>query len=285
MRWSLFTLVLLLSLLAACGDQALTGLGASPEANAAGLSGDETRGPLPADADLATPPPATLSFGGEWNEWLTGVLYHGAEVQLSVDPSRFPNCGTWGAVTVAVMAGDEVTHFPLDFGEAGNSRWGSLFVPAAGDGIEVWLWTERDDGCVEYDSRFGHNYQFATQPWQPGLIRFAADWSETVVEPLTAGGALVIDYAWERQPDCRVVYRGFENWDILVHVAFDGEWLPGQSVMLPTSPNDRERVLAVFPIPATARRVEIYAENEQYPPTCHTWDSNYGRNYSFDIAP
>jgi len=249
------------------------------------LSGDETYGPLPADADLAVPPGASLYFGPEWRESASGPLYHGARIAITADASRFPSCGTAGRVTASVrVEGGEILAVQLDEGTAGQERRGSFVLPSSGDQLEIWLSAEAGT-CTEWDSQFGSNYRFELRPWLPARVRFSDDWSETVEGSLVQGGELVLDYDWDRLPWCRIIYRGFPCWDIIAHVRFDGREVPGQSVVRPNGPSVRERVLAVFPVPEDASQAEVWFENDQYPPTCQAWDSDFGRNYWFDISP
>jgi hypothetical protein len=249
------------------------------------LSGDQTTGPLPADSDLSEPPTASIFFTPDWGESTYGVLYQGASVSVSLDPSRFPTCGTDGTVFAGTTTEDGlVTETVLDGGTPGDARWGTVELPPSGRELQVWLRVEGDDGCVEYDSEFGRNYRFALHAWRPVRVRFGDDWSETVEGTLEPGGVLVVDYDIDRLPWCRVIYRGWPGWEILAHVRFDaGGPVPAQSVTRLNGmySSDMLRVLAVFPIPDDAHHAELWFENDQYPPTCQAWDSDFGNNYHF----
>jgi hypothetical protein len=248
------------------------------------LSGNQTYGPLAADADLAVPPGASLFFGGDWNESTYQTLYTGGQVSVSVDPSRFPSCGTQGVVTLFLRGEDgRVSETRLDGGSPGESRWGAAPLPSSGRSVEAWLRSDRGDGCVEWDSNLDQNYRFDLHAWRPVRVRFTGDWQEIAEAPLARGGVLVIDYDWNRLPDCRVIFRGFPGWDIIAHVRFDDGTYYGQSTVGRLGPSELERRLAVIPIPEHAQRVSIWFENDQYPPTCHAWDSNYGANYEFGL--
>ncbi len=251
------------------------------------LSGWQTVGPLPGDSDLSVPPRAEISFGSDWMEHANKPLFHGASVGLSVDPSRFPSCGTDGTVRAGLAdSTGAIEEVVLDGGEPGRSRWGEATLPLEGEDLQIWLWVETDDGCIEYDSDFEQNYRFPLVNWHPIRVRFDADWSEHVEGTLVPGATLVVDYDWDRLPDCRVIYRGFPGWEILAHVRFDtGPDLPAQSVTRNGGWTDPgvTPVLAVFPIPVDAHSIELWFENDQYPPTCHSWDSNWGQNYRFDF--
>ncbi|MFH1808853.1 MAG: DUF6209 family protein [Pseudomonadota bacterium] len=253
------------------------------------LAGDQTYGPLASDADLATPPGASINFGENWGEYVNQMLYAGAELMITAHPSRFTVCGTTGRVHAGLRYADgDTREVLLDQGWPGYDRWAMTVLRADVTAVEIWLWADNDAGCVEYDSAFGDNYHFALRPWKPVRVRFSDDWSERVEGELHADSVLVIDYDWDRLPQCRVVYRGFENWEILAHLRFDdGTYVPTQSVTRYGGQGDNHvhPVLAVYPVPVGARHVELWFENTQYPPTCQAWDSDFGHNYHFDIAP
>lgn len=280
-----YTLLLVVTYAAACSTGPLDGAADVSSETQAVL---QTRGPLPESSDLSTPPNASLFLGPEWQQYQQGPLYLGGEVQLSVDPSRFPTCGTLGTVTAFLRAEDgQVTEVVLDQGEPGEYRWGASWLPVQGGTLEIWLRSSRDDGCEEWDSRFGENYRFDLTPWRPVRMVFAADWTETVAAEggLRAGDTLIIDYDFGRLPDCRVIYRGFPGWDIVAHLRIDGKEVISQSLVGRPDPPTVTRQLGVIPIPLGARRIELWFENSQYPPTCQAWDSDFGRNYPVDLIP
>jgi hypothetical protein len=129
------------------------------------LSGNQTIGPLTPDSDLSVPPSGSIFFSGDWAESAYGTLYQGGAAQVSVVPERFPKCGTSGMVTVGTKdAQGRVSYTPLDSGNPGETRWGTLRLPSVGRELEVWLKSERADGCVEWDSDFGRNYHFDIRP-------------------------------------------------------------------------------------------------------------------------
>jgi len=282
-------LLVVLVLCAACAPERsfdLTREG--PPTERSELSGWQTHGPLPADSDLSAGPRGNIYFADGWQQHQSAIIYADSELSISVDPSRFPRCGTGGSVSAQLRLQDgSLIEVALTEGAPGSERHGALFLPAHATQLELWLRSERDDGCLEWDSDFGRNYHFEVHPWAPTRVRFGDDWSESIEGELVAGGVLVVDYDWDRLPDCRVIYRGFPGWEIIAHPRFDaGTPVPAQSVTRPGGQGDPNvhPVLAVFPIPLQARRVELWFENTQYPPTCQAWDSDFGRNYQFEIA-
>jgi hypothetical protein len=98
---------------------------------------------------------------------------------------------------------------------------------------------------------------------------------------------VAIEYAHERLPNCRINYRGFPGWDIIAHAAFDGVAVPGASVLLRGNGGGDGTfpvALAYFPIPWEAAELQLWFENNEYPPVCIDWDSNGGANYRFALS-
>jgi hypothetical protein len=288
MRMTAFSMVLQTLVLAACAAEDLplrAGSVARP------LQGFERPGRLPLDADLSAPPSGGIGFwimGDEWREDVDPPLYRGADAELSVWPERLPRCAAGGAVLgfLSPDVGDLIEVELLPSPHGGPLR-GRFVVPDRARELEIWIRAEGPDGCVEWDSDYGRNYRLPVHVWSPTLVRFEADWSEWAEGPLVAGSVFAVAYDHARLPECRIVYRGFPSWEIIAHAALDGIPVPGHSVVLSTpggtGSGDREPALALFPIPWDARVVELWFENRQYPPTCHAWDSDYGRNYRFSV--
>ena len=257
------------------------------------------------DADLAVPPRGEIQFyvarearqteaGVEFDPvWTERVLalYGGAEVEVRVARERFPNCGLEGTVTAFYRfdKAGEIFSMTLDGGDPEHVRTGRLFLPDGVTTCEMWLRSEREDGCVEYDSRFEENYHFPVHAWTPTVATFDAEWAESVDVELIAGSALVIDYDIERLPKCRINYRGYPSWNIHAWVSFDGAEPQSRPLVrfnygqggVPDGTYERE--LGVFAIPHDATSVALWFENNAYPPVCHEWDSNFGDNYAFPI--
>ena len=250
---------------------------------------------LPADADLSTPPPATLYFAPDWKQSVSDTVYAGATLAVEASPTRFPKCGISGTVTVSALLDDgSVIESTLNQ----RTQWwaaGSLAIPTGAHQIQLWLRSERADGCVEYDSNFEKNYSFAVHAWDPITVHFKSDWSELADAPLVAGGVLVVDYDMARLPKCRDSYRDIPTWDVLAHLRFDTGEQMTQTVANWDAPYGVKKTaapgLAVFPIPEGARHVELWFENSEWTPGyplpagCPAWDSNYGKNYPFEIVP
>jgi hypothetical protein len=101
---------------------------------------------------------------------------------------------------------------------------------------------------------------------------FAADWTEQRMGALVAGGEATIAYDVARLSTCRG-----EPWDITANVRF----APGGGFDGGFATTIRGGS-ASFAVPPGTQQVVIWFENTG--PGCQAWDSNYGANYTFDVA-
>jgi len=112
-------------------------------------------------------------------------------------------------------------------------------------------------------------------PSHANLI-FSADYSERREGVISAGGTLGIEYNVGRLPSCRNSRNGNPLWDITAHLRFE----PSGQV---TTASVRTGYAQVA-VPATGvERVVVYFENTAIP-GCQAFDSDYGNNYTFDLA-
>lgn len=116
-----------------------------------------------------------------------------------------------------------------------------------------------------------------------GVIRFTADWKEVVERPLNAGEHLRIEYDLQRSPRLRGSYEGKRAWDVIGWVRFHpGADLYSGSVVAPMQSAEARPVPLVVPIPPSARQADVWFANVQQP-NLWEWDSDFGRNYTFDV--
>lgn len=125
-------------------------------------------------------------------------------------------------------------------------------------------------------------------------LRFHVGWRNVVEGAIRRGGRLLIDYDPERLPECRLNWRGAEAWDVEVEGRFHpgGQTIRASVLDAVRSPPGygmivrRVRRLVTVEVPADAERVELWFHNfDQVDGRCQSWDSCFGRNYWFDIAP
>ena len=259
--------------------------------------------------DLATPPDGQLVFivyttprwdeasgqvvfdGQEWLERQDLPVFAGGVTRVSVASERFPTCGLGGDVTMHLRYDDGRTQQVELGGRQGNDTiaFGDLKPPVGVHGAQVWFHAHNEDGCDEWDSDYGRNYRIPIYTWEPTVVHFNGDWTERASGPVRAGTAVVVDYDEARLPDCRGTYHGYPSWHIYAWMR-GGSGAPMRQDMVSydyagphgTPTGAYHMKWAVFPVPYDAQQVSLWFENEQYPPICHGWDSDYGANYVFD---
>ncbi len=121
----------------------------------------------------------------------------------------------------------------------------------------------------------------------PAHLPFLAGWQAVQYGPIVAGRRLILDYDVRRLGAADLfgeTRRGTPRWHLLIHLRFH----PGGR-----EPWDRDesqcgpyRTLAVT-VPAAATHLELWFELWFGTPGGYRreWDSNFGRNYWFDVVP
>ncbi|MBS2018737.1 MAG: hypothetical protein JST00_38070 [Deltaproteobacteria bacterium] len=114
---------------------------------------------------------ATITFRGDYEEQVDGVLEKGRKVRIAYDASRLTACrGEQNGRPAWTITGNyRIGDGPVKTFEAGGfSPSGSTAAPvidldAAGD-LQIWFQNTSVWGCNAYDSNFGGNYHFAVKP-------------------------------------------------------------------------------------------------------------------------
>ncbi len=125
-----------------------------------------------------------------------------------------------------------------------------------------------------------------------GRISFLSNWQQMQFGELRQGGTLVVDYMLDRLPTCRGTHNGHPAWDLVAHARFlpGGEQASG-SVRVFEAPQGTPTNVAsskalAIKIPSSATAVELWFHNfTGAGSSCEAWDSNYGKNYRFDVWP
>lgn len=111
-------------------------------------------------------------------------------------------------------------------------------------------------------------------------LHFNADWTTTVEGPLQAGRRLRFDYAIERSA-CRASSRGAPAYSVTGHYRFDGGEV--QTVHVAGHSPDPTHANPGLVLDRSGT-LELWFESTSVA-GCQGWDSNYGQNYVFVIAP
>lgn len=118
-----------------------------------------------------------------------------------------------------------------------------------------------------------------------GELDFRGDFTTVQRGPLVPGGTLTVKYALERLPTCRRSRAGAQLWDIEAWVKFQPQGIVVTSSTSTVSGGARTATPFTVEIPRGTQQVELWFRNYSAEQTCETWDSNYGKDYWYTVAP
>ena len=134
-----------------------------------------------------------------------------------------------------------------------------------------------DSGATTGDEQNASEGDDARGEASAAVIEFDAAWNETVDGDLVEGGTVVLDYDDERLAQCKATQGGIPQYAVTAHYLLgDGE----------------EEMVVVAGLNATdeptielteAGTLEVWFEVTSRH-GCHEWDSNFGDNYTFEVA-
>jgi hypothetical protein len=122
---------------------------------------------------------ATLSFGADWTQQLTGSLIAGRTVRVAYDAARLPQCRgesnnrpAWAISGFFRINGGSVQTFTAAPNSVQSPTPAVITLPNTPGSFELWFQVSNRWGCNAYDSNFGANYRFdvAADPRAPGWI-------------------------------------------------------------------------------------------------------------------
>ena len=122
----------------------------------------------------------------------------------------------------------------------------------------------------------------ADAPATPTLS-FNADWTIGQSGSLVAGGKAIVHYDLARLTTCRATYMQFPAWDIIANWNVDGGVGFNQSVTTELDSTTRVGTDITLDVPPGRTLNMWFYDSDEY--GCQSWDSNYGKNYSFPIEP
>ena len=273
------------------GSSAGSGASGSTNAGATGSTSNGVSGSGNGNAGMVPPPPPVpiLEFDADWRVQQSNSVISGGKAIIRYDIRRLPNCR---ATYMSYPAWDILAHWSTDGGPAYSTslttvtsagRVGTdvtIDVPPGRD-FAMWFSASDESGCQQWDSSYGANFHFPTEPGPPTIHFGYPGFDYRVDGTLAAGGAVMIDYDIRRLWECRQDVNGVQSWDVTVFYSFDGA--PPQSASV-TSMSDNGRVAApaLFAAPAGARALAVWFENSDGT-RCTAWDSRYGANYAFTL--
>ena len=240
-------------------------------------------------ASLTPPPVPILEFDADWRVQQSNSVISGGNAIVHYDIARLPRCR---ATYMGFPAWDVLAYWSTDGGPAFSQSLTT--VTAAGRvGIDItieappgrdfamWFYASDEYGCVQWDSNYGRNFHFPTEPGPPTIHFPFPGYAEHVDGTLAAGGTILVDYDIRRLAQCRQDVSGLQSWDVTLFYSFDDA--PAQSLSVTRmSQNGRVAAPALFSVPAGARALAVWFENSDRT-GCTAWDSRYGDNYRFTL--
>jgi hypothetical protein len=122
---------------------------------------------------------ATVTFGADWTQRLTGSLIAGRPVRIAYDPTRLPQCRgesnnlpAWAITGYFRVNGGAAQTFAVAPIVARSPALPVITLPNTTGSLELWFQVNNRWGCNAYDSNFGANYRFnvTADPRAPGWI-------------------------------------------------------------------------------------------------------------------
>lgn len=234
-----------------------------------------------------------VDFRDDWTVGLSAPLVGGQPAVLRYALSRQARCrgDAWRVLASIAAPGHTTTVVELP----GTERTGALerhfTVPAEAD-VSIWFEGRDGSGCQAWDTDFGRNFRFAPQ-LPARTVHLRSDFTTRVDGTLTAGAPFSVDFDLQRLPFC-VSRTAAGRWQgtATMSYRFDGGAVTEVSLLalpagVPADVDGEAGALAIAPTvtpPAGARAVELWFHAaDRY--GCTLWDSNYGSNYRFELAP
>jgi hypothetical protein len=115
---------------------------------------------------------------------------------------------------------------------------------------------------------------------KPAVVKFGADWSERTEGTLRARRKLKIDYAAERAAKCSGDFMGRPAWSTTAHYRINGGEVSSH-VVAGFDPMGGASLSRTIDLTAPGE-IEIWFQTTNRW-GCNVWDSDYGKNYRFDI--
>lgn len=223
---------------------------------------------------------ATLMFNADWTIRQSAALVKGHRLRIEYNAARIQNClgelnnnPAWVATAHYVLGDAGVRD--VQVGGYTSSGFSSIIELDREGELTMWFEVTNRWGCQWFDSAYGANYKFPVT--DAATVHFNADWTLSTEGDLANAKAINIDYAVDRLPSCRAIYRGQPAWEILAYARFDGGPVSSTPVTRGFG-NTRVSAPAAFAVPAGAKQMELWFFNSDAF-GCHVYDSNWSQNY------
>lgn len=208
--------------------------------------------------------------------------------------------GPWKVARVPTVAGGtlgyEQHQFALDAFDA-SQPWPTVqLIPFLSDGSGARLFDHNHVANPLGSYVLDPNAQLAQQedasvcaggaPHGLATATFSTGWTDALTGALVAQGKLTIDYDLARTPQCETsTYNGLPAWNTQAFVRFDPSGaLFQKSVVGVQDAQGWHEELFTVDVPAGATRAELWFHSSG-DHCIESWDSNYGANWTFDVAP
>ena len=238
-----------------------------------------------ASSQTTTTSGATIEFGKSWSVTQTGTIDPSHPLTFRYDLDRLSKCRAveygqpaWAILAYVSFDGRAPTTLVLapQNGQTSGVVETTIPVQVASD-VAFWFYASDDHGCVEWDSSFGKNFHFPIAKAQGPTIRFGSDW-QNHVDGSIGPGTVLVDYDLARAT-CKSTYNGNDAFGVTMHTSIDGQ--PGTAQDMVTQVGARRFATPRFvSLPQGHHTLSIWFENSDVY-GCHTWDSNYGANFTF----
>ncbi len=120
------------------------------------------------------------------------------------------------------------------------------------------------------------------------VIQFSADWKQTVFGELKGGNSVAVVYDQNRSAQCRGTHNGNPAWTLEANARFTPTGDVQTASVIAFNQRFGSEADSVSPkmvIPDDASKMDIWFKNAAYTGGfCESFDSNFGRNFSFDVA-
>lgn len=223
-----------------------------------------------------------------------GVLYQGMdEVWREVDglPIRGVNAGMtrYGFDVFEGLVG------PGSTSTTGLANYRLNLIPFLRfpDGRRVFDHNRLSDAGVSYGLGAETDYALLDDPrvcadGVDAVIRLGSDWGVEQLGELRGGSRVAVVYDSNRLSGCRATHNGNPAWMLDANVRFDEVDVATSSVIaFPDSwGTDADDLPVFFDVPSDATSLELWFKAASYAGSfCESYDSNFGKNYRFDVTP